>query len=699
MVIETARLVDASIDVGEIRQVLAKQFTEPASETTIKRVLVEAGLERSVGRPRKEEKSGAVKVEQLGAAGLELVRAAEAETSAVEDLVEGVMEVAAKLPEAGPVDETEQKLRDKHGQFTARYNRARRKKGGEEVGQAYRTVAEKAETKDLGRLSLKHQKRETIESKVWGLLSMPVLTLGNRIDELYGPRGKFLEGICGYAYMPETLRKTISEWTVAGVGTVFHQVHGASWHRVSVERWERGYQAAVLYVDKTAKPLWTSKFTKAAKVASTGRVQPALVSTYVHTGAGVPIYFETYSGSAPLSPRVLDLLEEVEQRAEYPVGRLTVIDGECCSASLLKAFKERQRDLVTPLSSTLSKPERIRFDRGSAPQVYREGDTIREGTTVLTDSKNKSIQVEARAIVIEQRTKEEWTVLATLADRDEWSARKLADIYYSRWPKQEGFFRLGNGAVSLNKVQGYGKRVVTNTSVVTKLDELEQKLERKQAKLETHREELAEIEASVQELAKEQGRVERYVAKRQERVDAALAAEKTGTSSFAQAVSELRESSDELAQMEARGAKLEDAHQKVSQQIDKTEEQTKKWKRQRTKLEGRREILEADVAQDVLFTSLKLTLAMLVHFVVVEYFPHRPMEWTTFLSRLALLPGRRETTQTAVTTFIEANDRDVRLMEALENACKRINKRRLLYKGRRLRYVIEWPGADTGTFS
>jgi len=101
--------------------------------------------------------------------------------------------------------------------------------------------------------------------------------------------------------------------------------------------------------------------------------------------------------------------------------------------------------------------------------------------------------------------------------------------------------------------------------------------------------------------------------------------------------------------------------------------------------------LEADVAQDVLFSTLKLTLAMLVHFVVVEYFPHRPMQWMTFLGRLSLLPGRRETTETTVTTFIEANDRDTEFMTALDKACDRINRRRLTYKDRRLRYVVEWP--------
>jgi hypothetical protein len=80
-----------------------------------------------------------------------------------------------------------------------------------------------------------------------------------------------------------------------------------------------------------------------------------------------------------------------------------------------------------------------------------------------------------------------------------------------------------------------------------------------------------------------------------------------------------------------------------------------------------------------------------MHYVVVEYFRRRRMEWTTFLSRLALLSGRRERTDTTETIYIQANERDKKLMEALDAACQEVTKRRTTYKGRLLRYVLEWP--------
>jgi len=596
------------------------------------------------------------------------------------------------------VSEEERALRNDKGQLTARYNQVQRKAEGEAVAPAYRTMEEKSEDRDLGRLKLRSHNPPAVERRVWALLAMPVLTKGNRFNELYGPQGQHLKGICGYAYLPETLRKSVTEFALAGAGEVLQQVHSVTWHRVSLERWERGYRASVIYIDNTSKPLWSKQYVKSAKVATTGRIQPALVSTYVHSGAGVPIHFETYSGTAPLAPRVLSLLRQVEAQSELPVGRLTVIDGECCSAGLLQAFKDDERDLVTPLPATIAKPERIRFDRGSAPQPFRDGDTIREGTVELKDSHQRGVVVQARAIVIEHWDQPgDWTALATLADAEQWTARQLATLYFERWPNQENFFRQGNQAVALQRVQGYGKRLVANTSVLTKLDEQEVRIERKRQRLEQLEEEHQQRTAALHELGKQQRRQERYAAKRQERVDAAMQAPRV-TRKGQRALEELKEAHATLGELAEQKKQRQAKREQLEQQLHKGQGQLQRWEAERAKLSSRREILEADVSKDTLLTTLKLTLAMLAHFVVVEYFPHRPMLWATFLSRLALLPGRRETTAEAITTYIQANPRDRELMASLEAACELINQRQLNKGSRTLRFVVEWPpGHDPKT--
>ncbi|GAG13896.1 unnamed protein product, partial [marine sediment metagenome] len=129
---------------------------------------------------------------------------------------------------------------------------------------------------------------------------------------------------------------------------------------------------------------------------------------------------------------------------------------------------------------------------------------------------------------------------------------------------------------------------------------------------------------------------------------------------------------------------------KLASRADKQQAQLDKWEEKRQKLESRKEILEADVSQDTLFTTMKLTLAMLVNFFVREYMP-RPIAWETFVERIGLLPGRRETTADTLIIVLYGNRRDPKLMKKLAEACERINERRLTLKGRLLHYALEWP--------
>ena len=542
--IEVARVANPSLSLEEVEAILEQKVHQTPSRSTIKRIWKSVGLQRRAGRPA--QRAGLkteVKVEELEAAGFQLVRAAEAETGAVDPLVETVVALAEELPEPGPVPLAEQPLRNEQGQRTARYNQARRKAAGELIAPPHRTAEEKAEQRDLGRLQFRNQRRETIARKVWALVSLPAVTpVNGRIEDLRGPQGRPLVEMCGYAYQAETLRKVVSEFSVAGLGPLLQQTQAETWHSVSRARWENDYRAHGVYVDNNVKPLWTGFFTKSTKVSSTGRVQPALTSTFVNTGVEIPIHFETTRGAAPLAPRVLTLLEQIEEQHDQPVGRLTVIDGECCSVPLLAGFKDRGRDLIVPLAAKMIRPKRCRFGRGSSFRPYRNGDQVREGANTLA---SKDLTVDARAIIIERRIKDSWTVLVTLADAEEWSARGLADATFGRWPNQEGFFRRANQALGLKRVHGYGKRVVANTAVLTELETLQARIERARPKLDQEIQQLSAGEEQLDELHKQLRRVERYRAKREQRVDEGLEHERTHMKSFATASAELREASEE----------------------------------------------------------------------------------------------------------------------------------------------------------
>ena len=144
----------------------------------------------------------------------------------------------------------ERALRNSRGEFTAEFNQARRKYPQDLIATTHRTAAEKAEERDLGRLSFKGQSRDTIEQKIWALLGIPAVpTVKGRLEELRGPYGRLIGEFCGFDYQVETLRKVISEFTLAGLAERFQKQQAKTWHRVSVERWDTEFQASVVYID------------------------------------------------------------------------------------------------------------------------------------------------------------------------------------------------------------------------------------------------------------------------------------------------------------------------------------------------------------------------------------------------------------------------------------------------------------------
>lgn len=84
------------------------------------------------------------------------------------------------------------------------------------------------------------------------------------------------------------------------------------------------------------------------------RVMPCITTTYAHTGAGTPVVLSVQSGSAPLAPRLVDLVDQAETTLETEVERAIVIDAEGCTFDLLESFAKAKRVLITPL-----KPSRV----------------------------------------------------------------------------------------------------------------------------------------------------------------------------------------------------------------------------------------------------------------------------------------------------------------------------------------------------
>jgi hypothetical protein len=259
--------------------------------------------------------------------------------------------------------------RSARGQFTVTYNRARRRKRGEEVASYLRLAEEKAEGRVPSWPRFVHEQPDTIDAKLRMLVSGWMVAGSKGWDALCAPDMAGLESLAGFAYMPSTLAKFVSALAISGAVQPLIEAVGRRWHEVAQERWQEPGAMAALYIDNHTKGVWSSLFTQSGKVARLNRVMPCITTTYAHTGAGTPLVLSVQSGSAPLAPRLVELVNQAEDVLETDVRRAVVIDAEGCTFDLLESFAKAKRVIITPLKPSRVPELELTYTRGS---YYRD---------------------------------------------------------------------------------------------------------------------------------------------------------------------------------------------------------------------------------------------------------------------------------------------------------------------------------------
>jgi hypothetical protein len=231
-----------------------------------------------------------------------------------------------------------------------------------------------------------HERKETLEPKLRMLVLAPLVSNTKGWDALRAQEAAGLEALTGFAYMPSTLAKFTSALAISNAGPRLLARVGDRWHQVAQERWGEAGAMAALYVDNHAKEVWSSLFTQSGKVSHRNRVMPCITTTYVHTGAGTPLVASVQSGSAPLAPRLVQLVEDAERRVEGEgeVRRATIIDAEGSTFDILEAFAKKGRVIVTPLRPSRAPELELSYSQGSYFRPYRENDELRFANATLT---------------------------------------------------------------------------------------------------------------------------------------------------------------------------------------------------------------------------------------------------------------------------------------------------------------------------
>lgn len=698
--IEGAGRANPALPTKRIRELVFEQFKVDLKPRTIEDALKRAGLARARVRFTTQIQPATLRAaaesvveESLGAAGMAWLTMVDDIVGYTAGMAEAIQEATQDIPAPSPVTPAEREHRDERGRFLPQYN-APEARRDPEVGARFESVEFKRADKDLGRMRIVQSRPETLRAKLLAFMALPMVTDRGHFDGATDVRGTWLEGLGGIDYQPETLTKFGRELKYApGVSGALQVRHAQIWY-VQTKSWiGEGACCSVLYVDTTVKPLWTEHFHKSGRVAMLGRVMPCVETVLINNGAGVPLLVKTYSGHQALTNNVLPLIDELEAAiGEGMLGRLTVIDGEMDCVALFKQFDARPgRYFIVPLDRSRVKDlSSIEGLHHMAP--YRDGDSIGGGWLNLTDSQDpEAPPYRSRVIALQRRTKETFTVFASNTPREEFSDEVLMDAYFSRWPKQEQVFRQLNGATSFKAVHGYGKQKVVNITVVDQMTKLAAQIERVDEKLQQARteekdaldglHEATRTKQDIQSAKKTLQAWERDVAKQNDE----------HTHTYQLAASEAREAASETEVAELKLEKAKAHHKQALTKVEKLEETLIEKKALSELLESRREIYQTDVDLDQIISVLKTGFLLLLQSLLHMFFGSMKIDLLTFANQILLMPGVRLRTETTETVRFFAHRRNPKMMEALEEACRKFNTLRHYHNGRLVRFELYWP--------
>lgn len=527
------------------------------------------------------------------------------------------------------------------------------------------------------------------------LVFLPSVVRSARWSALGHWRGDQLGDVAGFAYQASTLDKYLRELKLAGVADTCREAVASFWldHEGSARDARTG--AAVLYVDAKTKPLWTHHWTRATKVSQTGRVMPAISTMTLHSGAGTPLIYRSWSGQVSIPAQVSAFLELYDEHAgEGTARRVVVMDREAHSVALFKAFGDA-RAFIVPLRSSVVGSS-ARFEEVGPWQPYQEGpDEVCDGFLWLKDNRKGEKPLRVRVVGRRRHRTGRVAWYATNVASDEFPPSDVIRLYFERWPAQEHVYRDGSGVVGLDVHHGYGKKKVDNVAVLDRIETLDGQIRRLRQDLATQTASIAALEAQSLDWDAVVRELEPDVAEQRAAIGEMLATGASGADAAAYFQSYDR-MERWLAEARAERQRLQEQLLVATQAAAKADASLQRAEQERALLERRREIFTVDVELDEVLTAFKLTFMNLCCELMNAYLGTW-MELETLIEAVLTLPGERAVTKATDTVRIYRPDRAARTMEAVERACTVLNELGLTREKRRLRFEVVPPASTRGT--
>lgn len=546
--------------------------------------------------------------------------------------------------------------RSRTGRFTSDYNQR-----NDVRTRRFVSVDEKRKGKRWDSMAVMSDRPAILARKSLAILSLPVVTANGSVRNVNLALGKALKHLCGYDYKQATVTKFLGELKYLGVAERLLRDLPLFWQECWGEEITKSAGPVVCYyVDGNTKAVWSSKRVKQNKVTMLGRVMGCLEQVFIHDGFGHPIYFETYSGHGPVGEEILGLFEKIESTiTEVPgsrtkVCRAIVMDGASNSVGTIRAFAKQERyHFITTLDDNQWSERKIRSR--SYPIRYRYGKaTLRDVDFELVDSNDDKYLIVSRAIKINWDNGKQ-TVLLTSLPRNMVDASEVVLSYFRRWPAQELPFRRQKAAVSLNKVCGYGKKLVTNDRVKKELEKLTAKKQRLEAELRKPLIEFAGHDTALAALIRQERRLrQKTKIKDGERIAPARIRD-----SFAEIGAQIK-------RHETAKTKIEKEHAKPFRSYRKT---MKEWLR----LQSKTTVYQLDVELDQILTYYRTCLVHLCAYFIRNFLGIEQITFAMLFHRINQLQAQVEITPQARKVTLETNEKDPAMMSKLHDALAKLN--------------------------
>ncbi len=245
--------------------------------------------------------------------------------------------------------------------------------------------------------------------------------------------------------------------------------------------------------------------------------------------------------------------------------------------------------------------------------------------------------------------------MITNIPKKEVDAHEIVSSYFKRWPAEELQFREHKATVSLSKVAGYGKKIVSNERVkeaLSKLNIKKNKLENKLA------EPLEEINHHAEKIARLIPKERRLRAKSTIKDGERIVPDEIHT--------EFEKCSQKIRDHELAIKAIEETYSKDLVTLRKT---SKEWLR----LQGKDTVFEADVELDQILTYYRASLVHICAYFIKHFLEAEPISMVMFFHSVVQLEAHIIETNDERKITLQNNQQDPVMMANLANAIKKLN--------------------------